>query len=92
MFFAQKMQITFLAVQQANWQPIAVAKHTWSCSRIPPIREQMHALAQGTIYVLGLLAPVSILILTTTPSAAKADAAVGGMGTYKHSISHTSIL
>ena len=79
----QEMQITFLAVQKVNWQAIAVAKHTCSCPCDPPIREKMHALAQGTFCVLGLLAHILIPILV----AGKADTAERGdihaLGTYR---------
>ena len=74
----QEMQITFLAVQKVNWQAIAVANHTCSCPCDPLIREQMHALAQGTLCVLGLMAQILISILITTPSAGKSDAAERG--------------
>ena len=78
------MQITFLAVQKVNWQAIAVAKHTYSCPCDPPIREQMHALAQGTFCALGLLAHILIPILITTLSAGKADTAQLREGAYMH--------
>lgn len=46
------MQITFLPVQKAKWQAIAMAKRIRLHPYVLPIRERIYALPQGAFCVL----------------------------------------